>query len=92
MLKEEARRKAFEYYASRYGHLILIDSDNAIYSKGYWAFVLRSNYPIFDEQKKMYLIKCENLGEIVIHESGAIAAATPREIVVKRLKKCLKER
>ena len=85
---EEARTKAFEYWTSNYG--ILIQIDEAVYARGYWAFTLRSNYPQ-GLGKNMKLTKCKHLGEIIVHSTGAIAAATPREIVVKRLKNCLKK-
>ena len=91
MKREEARRKAFEYWVSHYGNLIQIDDDNAVFSGGYWAFILHSNYPRNRLNGEMYITKCEYLGEIVVHPNGTIVSATPRNILVKRLKKYLDE-
>ena len=90
MNEKTAREKAFNYYTSHNGNLIQIGE--GIYATNYWAFTLRSNYPQKAESENVVKVtKCESLGEIVIHSSGAIASATPREIVTKRLNKCLKE-
>lgn len=91
MNKKEASDKAFEYYTSHYGNLVHIGE--GLYADGYWAFTLRSNYPQRTENKDdVKITECESLGEIVIHFAGAIISATPREIVIKRLNKCLKEK
>jgi hypothetical protein len=86
-----ARDLAFKYYTSHYGNMIQIG--DAVVADGNYAFSLYSNYPFWNEEKaeRGPLIKCDGLGEIVVSSTGAIVSATPRGIVVKRLRKCIEE-
>lgn len=89
--KEEAREIAFNYWMSRYGNMTHLDDGE--YLNGCYAFLIQSNYPIWNQETKEVTgcLWMDKLGEIVINSSGTIVSATPREAVLTRIKKYLRE-
>lgn len=89
--KKEAREIAVAYWASHYGNMTNLGGGECL--DDHYAFLISSNYPIWNKDTKEVerYLKMEKLGEIVIHFSGAIVSATPREAVIARIRKHLKE-
>lgn len=89
--KEEAREIAFKYWSSHYGNITHLDDGE--YLDGCYAFLIQSNYPIWNKDTKEVegYIRMEKLGEIVVDHSGAITSATPRKAVITRIKKYQRE-
>lgn len=89
--KKEARKIAVAYWASHYGNMTNLDGGE--YLDDHYAFLISSHYPIWNKETKEVerYLEMEKLGEIVIHNTGAIVSPTPREAVLARIKKHLKE-
>lgn len=89
--KKEAREIAFKYWSSHYGNMTNLDDGE--YLDDCYAFLIQSNYPIWNKNTKEVegYLRMEKLGEIVVNSSGAIISATPRRAVIARIKKYQRE-
>ena len=83
---KEAREIAVKYWKSHYGNMTYLD--DVEYFDNHYVFSIQSNYPIWNEKTKEVegYLSMENLGEIIIHYVGAIVSATPRDVVIGRIR------